>query len=176
MHFHLHLFIWQKLLDNLQDTLIPSDLWSCTTCTKEFRHPHKGQTFKVKRCIPCASVGVVYILKCRYSWMYVGKTKWQLKIQIGVHKSSIRRQYLTSPLVKVVSKTLRKWAVINTLTHEHIITISTEWRANLKCFLHAELTYYYLTWKYIECGIKCYLGKDEFGLCVVFWWLEVWHV
>lgn len=102
---------------NLKDILVPSDLRSrpkvhdnpnstcyssakCNnaTCTKEFRYPHSGQTFNVNRRIICAISVVVYMLKCPFCLMCVGKAKWQFTI--SERKSTIRRQDWTSPAAK----------------------------------------------------------------------------
>ena len=63
-------------------------------------HPHTGKKITIRSRITCKTKYVVYLLKCPCGLCYVGKTKRELKIRIGEHKSNIRNRDEKSPVAR----------------------------------------------------------------------------
>jgi len=84
----------QTLLAPLKDGNYPCG--NCAQCnnthkTYNFKHPRSGKSYNVKGMITCKTKNVIYILRCPWDMVYVGKTTRCLKQRISEHKSSIRR-------------------------------------------------------------------------------------
>ena len=112
-----------KRAKNMRDSLVRSDCWvppshfmseipcgnfpcfNCVHCNAmirggEFLHPQSGRKLKVRGTISCKTKFVVYMLKCPCGLCYVGKTKRELKVRIGEHKSNIRNHDEKSPVAR----------------------------------------------------------------------------
>lgn len=75
----------------------------CNIC----KYVHKTDVFtntdgtkkcKIKQFINCSTTSVIYMLCCLCNKMYIGKTKRQLRIRIGEHIASIKKQDDERPL------------------------------------------------------------------------------
>ena len=112
-----------KRARSIRDSLVRTDCWvppshfmsevptgnfpclNCVHCNAmirggEFLHPQSGKKLKVRGTISCKTKFVVYMLKCPCCLCYVGKTKRELKIRIGEHKSNIRNNDEKSPVAR----------------------------------------------------------------------------
>ena len=112
-----------KRAKNLSDQLVKNDIYvrpkhflnslpsgnfpckGCINCNAMITgasviHPHTGKKIKVKGRITCKTKFVVYLLKCPCGYIYVGKTKRELKTRITEHKSNIRNKDEKSPVAR----------------------------------------------------------------------------
>lgn len=66
--------------------------------TDMFASSDGSKQFKINSVINCSTTRVIYMLTCPCGLIYVGKTKWQLKIRIGEHVQSIINKEDDHPL------------------------------------------------------------------------------
>nr|AAM43806.1 MF-25 protein [Schistosoma japonicum] len=59
-----------------------------------------SRTYEIKKCITCTTKGVMYMLQCSCNTICIGKTSRALKVRLGEHKSTIRRQEITLPVAR----------------------------------------------------------------------------
>ena len=87
---------------------IPSGNYPCNNCSNcnamikgdSFLHPHTGEKIKVKGRITCRTNYVVYLIKCQCGYVYIGKSKRELRTRIIEHKSNIRTKDEKSPIAR----------------------------------------------------------------------------
>ena len=88
------------------DDILPEGNYRCGSCvqcqfTKKcttYKHPHTGQTLKIRGTITCTQKNVIYLLTCPCNLAYVGKTTRCLKTRIAEHRSNIRNRDQRSPV------------------------------------------------------------------------------
>lgn len=78
---------------------------ACINCqytknVKSFKDPIGDKTIAIKGFITCRTKNVIYMIHCPCNKIYIGETSRPLKDRINEHRSSIKRNDLTSPVAR----------------------------------------------------------------------------
>lgn len=94
-------------LSNYAQTLGMFPCNKCQICpyvdrTSTFTDAHGQGSYEIRNLINCSSTRVIYVITCPCPKIYVGKTKWSLKIRIGEHLREIndKEKLPDKPLAK----------------------------------------------------------------------------